>query len=68
MISDTLSKYVKTTDSSKIKVNVAKMNEDGKTFTDISGNEREFTLEVASSEAGGEVYEGTTKRNSNTYI
>lgn len=61
VISDTLSKYVKTTDSSKIKVNVAKMNEDGKTFTDISGNEREFTLEVASSEAGGEVYEGTTK-------
>ena len=61
VISDTLSKYVKTTDSSKIKVNVAKMNEDGKTFTDIPGNEREFTLEVASSEAGGEVYEGTTK-------
>ena len=61
VISDTLSKYVKTTDSSKIKVNVAKMNEDGKTFTNISGNEREFTLEVASSEAGGEVYEGTTK-------
>ena len=61
VISDTLSKYVKTTDSSKIKVNVAKMNEDGKTFTDISGNGREFTLEVARSEAGGDVYEGTTK-------
>ena len=61
MISDTLSKYVKTTDSSKIKVNVAKMNEDGKTFTDISGDGREFTLEVARSEAGGDVYEGTTK-------
>lgn len=61
VISDTLSKYVKTTDSSKIKVNVAKMNEDGKTFTDISGNGRKFTLEVARSEAGGDVYEGTTK-------
>lgn len=61
VISDTLSKYVKTTDSSKIKVNVAKMNEDGKTFTDISGDGREFTLEVARSEAGGDVYEGTTK-------
>ena len=61
VISDTLSKYVTTTDNSKIKVNVAKMNEDGKTFTDISGNGREFTLEVARSEAGGDVYEGTTK-------
>lgn len=61
VISDTLSKYVTTTDSSKIKVNVAKMNEDGKTFTDISGSGREFTLEVARSEAGGDVYEGTTK-------
>lgn len=61
VISDTLSKYVTTTDSSKIKVNVAKMNEDGKTFTDISGDGREFTLEVARREAGGDVYEGTTK-------
>ena len=61
VISDTLSKYVTTTDNSKIKVNVAKMNEDGKTFTDISGNGREFTLEVARREAGGDVYEGTTK-------
>lgn len=61
VISDTLSKYVTTTDNSKIKVNIAQMNDAGTAFTDIAGDGREFTLEVARSEAGGDVYEGTTK-------
>lgn len=61
VISDTLSKYVTTTDNSKIKVNIAQMNDAGTAFTDIAGNGREFTLDKASSVAGGEVYEGTKK-------
>ena len=61
VISDTLSKYVTTTDNSKIKVNIAQMNDAGTAFTDIAGDGREFTLETARSEAGGDVYEGTTK-------
>ena len=61
VISDTLSKYVTTTGNSKIKVNIAQMNDAGTAFTDIAGDEREFTLTEASSEAGGEVYEGTEK-------
>ena len=61
VISDTLSKYVTTTGNSKIKVNIAQMNDAGTAFTDIAGDGREFTLTEASSEAGGEVYEGTEK-------
>ena len=61
VISDTLSKYVTTTDNSKIKVNIAQMNDAGTAFTVIAGNGREFTLDKASSVAGGEVYEGTKK-------
>ena len=62
VISDTLSKYVTTTDNSKIKVNIAQMNDAGDGFTVIAGDgRREFPLTDVSSESGGEVYEGTEK-------
>ena len=57
-ITDTLSRYVDTTANTKIKVNIAQKTANG--YTNVSGNEREFSL-TDGSLAASDVYEGTTK-------
>ena len=58
-ITDTLSQYVDTTANTKIKVNIARKT--ANSYTNVSGDGREFKLTTDGSLADSDVYEGTTK-------
>ena len=58
-ITDKLSQYVDTTANTKIKVNIARKT--ANSYTNVSGDGREFKLTTDGSLADSDVYEGTTK-------